>query len=159
LSRNAFQIRPTVDRESPVFLAIDARDQWVASAGVFSRVSTTTCSTCSSVIFRGAPGRSSSTSPASRRSTNRDRHLPTVGRDTPSRSATSALVASDAHASTIFDRNASRCELFGRRAHRVSVSRSSPVNVSSAFGRPLPAMLGSIAGRSAMPRSNSALIW
>src|SRR4029453_13591230 len=57
LSRNAFQIRPTVDSLSPECLAMDARDQWVASFGVFSRVSARTCSTCSSVIFRGAPGR------------------------------------------------------------------------------------------------------
>src|SRR5829696_6132461 len=33
LSRNAFQIRPTVDLLSPDRLAIDARDQWVASVG------------------------------------------------------------------------------------------------------------------------------
>lgn len=31
LSRNAFQIRPTVDGLSPAWRAIDARDQWVAS--------------------------------------------------------------------------------------------------------------------------------
>ena len=82
LRRNAFQIRTTVDLLSPDRLAIDARDQWVASVGVSSRVATTTASTCSSLILLGAPGRGSSTSPSSRRVTNRDRHLPTVGSDT-----------------------------------------------------------------------------
>src|SRR4029450_6827950 len=63
LSRNAFQIRPTVERDSPERLAIDARDQCVASVGVSSKVATTTASTCSSVIVRGAPGRGLSTRP------------------------------------------------------------------------------------------------
>ena len=43
LSPNAFQIRPTVDFDNPDSLAIDARDQCVASAGWRSRVATTTC--------------------------------------------------------------------------------------------------------------------
>jgi hypothetical protein len=43
LSPNAFQIRPTVDFDSPLSLAIDARDQCVASAGWRSSVATTTC--------------------------------------------------------------------------------------------------------------------
>src|SRR4029453_13827984 len=76
LSRNAFQIRPTVDLLSPDRLAIDARDQCVASAGVSSNVATITASTCSSVIVRGTPGRGSSTSPSSRGAPNRQRHLP-----------------------------------------------------------------------------------
>ena len=53
----AFQIRPTVDFDNPDSLAIDARDQWVASAGWRSSVDTTTRSICSSPIVRGAPGR------------------------------------------------------------------------------------------------------
>jgi hypothetical protein len=57
LSPNAVQIRPTVDFDSPLCLAIDARDQCVASAGWRSRVATSTASICSSPIFRGAPGR------------------------------------------------------------------------------------------------------
>jgi len=93
LSRNAFQIRPTVDLDSPDRRAIDARDQCVASGGVSSSVATITASTWASVIVRGAPGRGSSTSPSSRRATNRDRHLPTVGSDTPSSAATWVLVA------------------------------------------------------------------
>ena len=51
--------------------AIDARDQCVALAGVCSSVATTTSSTWSSVIDGGRPGRSSSTSPSSRRARNR----------------------------------------------------------------------------------------
>jgi hypothetical protein len=46
------------------------------SFGVDSSVATTTSSTCSSVIFLGAPGRSSSTSPSSRRSRNRTATFP-----------------------------------------------------------------------------------
>jgi hypothetical protein len=37
-----------------------------------------------------------------------------------------------AHANTIRHRNANACALFGRRAHRSSVSRSSSVNVTAA---------------------------
>jgi len=101
--------------------AIDARDQCVAFTGVFSKVSTTTCSTCSSVIFRGTPGRGSSTKPFKRRSTNRDRHLPTIGRDTPNRAATSVLDNPSAHTNTIRHRNAKPCALFRRRDHDSNV--------------------------------------
>ena len=141
LSRNAFQIRPTVAALSPLSPAIDRRDQCVAPFGVRSRVSVTTFSTCSSLIARGAPGRGSSTSPSSRRSTNLERHLPTIGRDTPSRAATTALSAPVAHSSTIRERAANRWELFGRRAHRCSVCSSSSLSVNSAFGRPRPATI------------------
>src|ERR1017187_7977123 len=53
LSLNAFQARPTVDFDSPDFLAIDARDQCAASFGVSSRVATATASACSSVTDGG----------------------------------------------------------------------------------------------------------
>ena len=72
--------------------------------------------------------------------TNRRRHLPTVGCATRSRAATSVFDRPSAQPSTIRDRTASACELFRRRAHRVSISRSSPVNTSSAFGRPRDAI-------------------
>ena len=75
LSPHAFQIRPTVDFDSPDSLAIDARDQCVASSGWRSSVATTTASICSSPIMRGAPGRGSSASPSKRSATNRPRHL------------------------------------------------------------------------------------
>src|SRR6266496_357247 len=136
LSRNAFQIRPTVDFDSPERLAIDARDQCVASLGVSSKVATTTASTCSSVIVRGAPGRGSSTSPANRPVMNLARHLVTVWGQTPSSAATALFVVPWAQASTIRHRNANACDDFARRDQRTSVSRSSSVNTSGTLGRP-----------------------
>jgi hypothetical protein len=136
LRPNAFQIRPTVDPLRPDLLAIEARDQCVASFGVDSRVSVRTFSTCSSLTFRGAPGRGSSASPSSRSATNRERHLPTVARATPNRPATSVLAAPVAHSSTMRHRSASCWALVGRAAQRRRVSRSSSVSSSSAFGRP-----------------------
>jgi hypothetical protein len=62
----AFQIRPMLERDSPLRSAIFARDQCVAFAGVDSRVATTTSSTCSAVIDDGRPGRGSSASPSRR---------------------------------------------------------------------------------------------
>ena len=56
----ARQIRETVDWLIPVACAIDLVDQWVASAGVSSKVFTMIRSTSSSVTVRGAPGRGSS---------------------------------------------------------------------------------------------------
>jgi hypothetical protein len=79
--------RPIVDFDRPDVRAIDARDQCVALVGVSSNVDTTTCSTWSRVIDGGRPGRSSSTRPSRRSATNRERHLPTVGRDTRKSSA------------------------------------------------------------------------
>jgi hypothetical protein len=104
---NVFQIRPIVDLDSPLRSAIFARDQCVAFSGVDSSVATTISSTCSAVTVAGRPGRGSSTSPSRRCSTNRDRHLPTVGRLTPSRSATTVFASPVAHSSTIRERNAS----------------------------------------------------
>jgi hypothetical protein len=106
LSPNARQIRLMADCDMPSWRARLRVDQWVASAGVVSKVVTSTCSICSSVMVRAAPGRGSSASPSSRRATNRDRHLVTVGRDTPSRLTTSALLTPSAQASTIRQRNA-----------------------------------------------------
>ena len=45
LRSNFRQIRPMVDLLRPDRSAIDARDQWVASFGISSRVATTTSST------------------------------------------------------------------------------------------------------------------
>jgi len=86
---------------------------------------------------RGAPGRGSSSRPSSRRATNRARHLPTVAATIPSFAATCRLSKPPAHASTIFDRNANDCADFARRDQRNNCSRSSTVNVNSAFGRPV----------------------
>ena len=82
-SPNARQIRPTVDFDRPVSAAIEARDQWVASRGVRSKVATTPCSTCSSLTERGAPGRGSSVNPSSLSAKNRRRHLPTLASEQP----------------------------------------------------------------------------
>ena len=136
---NPFQIRPIVDLESPLRSAIFFRDQWVACFGVDSRVATTTSSTCSAVIVGLRPERGSSTKPSSRDSTNRPRHLPTVGIETPSCAATSLFVKPAAQAKTIRERNARACADFLRRTHRSSCSVSSDVNSSNAFGRPVMA--------------------
>src|SRR5215217_8829097 len=139
LSLNAFQIRPTVERLRPLWAAIDARDQCVASVGVRSKVDTTTCSICASVIFRGAPGRGSSESPSNRDSTNRRRHVPTVCGHTPNSAATCLFAFPSAQPSTIRLRNARACDDFARRDQRSNVSRSSSVNTTSATGRPVRA--------------------
>ena len=99
LSPNARQIRLMADWDMPSWRARLRVDQWVASVGVVSKVATSTCSTCSSVMVRAAPGRGSSARPSSRRATNRERHLVTVGLDTPSRSATAWLLWPSAQAS------------------------------------------------------------
>src|SRR5512132_993910 len=144
LSPNRRQIRPIVDLLNPDRSAIEFRDQWVASLGVSSSVATTTCSTCSTVIDGGRPGRGSSTSPSSRRCTNRPRHLPTVAGCTPNSAATCLFGVPSAHASTILQRCASAWDDFARRAQRASVSRSSAVSFSSAFGRPVLAIAASL---------------
>lgn len=81
-------------------------------------------STWSTLIVRGRPGRSSSSSPSRRCSMNHLRHLPTVAGEQRSCSTTVLLSAPAAHASTIFDRSASAWAEVARRASRVSCSRS-----------------------------------
>jgi hypothetical protein len=122
LRSKLFQIRPMVDLDSSVRSAIFARDQWVACFGVDYKAATMTSSTCSAVIVGGFPGRGSSTRPSSRDSTNRQRHLPTVGSDTLRCAATSVLLRPPAQANTIHERNAKACENFRRRAHRPNYS-------------------------------------
>jgi hypothetical protein len=129
-----------VDFDNPDRSAIDARDQWVALRGVCSRVATTTSSTWSKAIDGGRPGRCSSSRPSSRWPRNRERHLPTVVRSTPSCLATSTLDKPSAQAKTIRHRNANACDDFARCAQRCSVARSSPSSTSSTLGRPRPAI-------------------
>ena len=86
---NARQMRLTVAALKPHALAIERVLQCVASRGSDSRVLTTTRSTSSSPIVRGAPGRGSSSKPSQPAPRNRRRHLPTVARVVPSWSATS----------------------------------------------------------------------
>jgi hypothetical protein len=52
--------------------------QCVLFLGIDSSVWVTTCSTCASVIDRGAPGRGSSSNPSNRLTRKRSRHLQTV---------------------------------------------------------------------------------
>jgi hypothetical protein len=96
-------------------------DQWVTPnrAGGGRNVS--------AMIFRwstvlGRPGRSSSTSPAMPASTYRDRHTFTVGRDTPTRSAISALRSPSEANSTIRARCAMPARTDDARTNRVSSS-------------------------------------
>ena len=132
----ALQILLIADWLIPVASAIERVDQWVASRGVASRVVTMTVSTCSSEIVRGAPGRGSSFKPSRRHSQKRCRHFETVPRSTPSRWATSPMVAPVALSSTIRQRRASACALVGRRDHRSSVARSSSVSTTCTVGLP-----------------------
>ena len=137
---NACQIRPIVDRDRPERSAILRLDQCVAFSGVDSSVSTTTRSTCSTLIVRGRPGLGSSHNPSNRNSQNRRRHFPTVGGDTPHTAAASLFERPSAHASTIRERNASACEDVRRRSHLTNCSRSCGVSVNSVFGRPVLAI-------------------
>jgi hypothetical protein len=111
LRPKARQIRDTDDCDRPLSPAIARVDQCVSFPGPFSvRTRVTTTSTCSSVIFRGAPGRGTSASPPIRPPMNRTRHLRTDSRDTPVRPATAvsgAVRPSSAQAKTIRARNAS----------------------------------------------------
>ena len=116
----------------PVAAAIDRVVQCVASAGCSSSVFTITRSTSSSLIERGLPGRGSSCSPSKPRRAKRPRHRPTVLALQPKSAAISLLDRPSAAANTTRQRNAKRRELFGRRAHRSSVSRSSPLSTTSA---------------------------
>jgi hypothetical protein len=86
-------------------------------------------------MVRAAPGRGSSASPSNRRATNRERHLVTVGREMPSRSATAWLLWPSAQASTIRQRSANAWLDFARRAQRCRMARSSSVSASwGSFG-------------------------
>jgi len=131
LSPNARQIRLTAVWLMPVAAAIERVDQCVAFGGCCSSVLTITRSTSSSPIERGLPGRGSSWSPSMPRRANRPRQRPTVWVLHPSRAAISLLDTPAAAASTIRQRSASACALFGRRAHRSSTSRSSSQSTTS----------------------------
>ena len=129
-SPKARQIRETaVWLRSRPRAAIDRVDQCVAFLRRDSRVLVITASTSASVIVRGRPGRGSSSNPSSRRSANRLRHLRTVPRSTPSRSAISTLVNRPAAASTIRARNANACALFGATRPRLQHSPFASVRV------------------------------
>jgi hypothetical protein len=71
-------MRLMVDWLNPVLAASMRLDQCVAPLGAFSSVSRTTCSTFSSPISCGAPGRASSPSPPTPSAMKRLRQRPTV---------------------------------------------------------------------------------
>src|SRR3990172_9418153 len=96
-----------------------------------------TRSTSASPIVRGAPGRGSSSSPSRRPARNRRRHLPTVGSVIKSVAAMALFERPSAAPRMIRARRARAWAVVGRRVQRVSVARSSAVNVSSLRGRPL----------------------
>jgi hypothetical protein len=125
------QIRLTADRVIPVALATDLVDQWVALVGVSSKVFAMTCSARSSVIARGTPGPGSSWRPSRRWPAKRCRHLNTVAGCTPIQAANPWLLAPVMHSSTMRHGSARDCALFGRRAGRSSVLRSSSVSASA----------------------------
>ena len=143
LRPNARQIREIADCDMPVAAAIDRVDQCVSAPGPrSSSVLVITSSTCSSVIFRGAPSRGSSLKPSSRDIWNRPRHLRTVSRETFSSAATAVIGAPSAQASTIRDRRASACDVLRRRAHPSRTCRSSALSISgSSFGLGIPGSL------------------
>lgn len=120
----ARQTRPTVVAERPAALAIERRLQWVAPAGIASRVRVTSAATASSPIRRGAPLLGSSDSPASRAAAKRSRHLPTVRAQTPASPATAWLVRPSAQRRTMRARSASPCGALLRRAKPSSSARS-----------------------------------
>jgi hypothetical protein len=133
----ARQMRFTAIRLIPARLAISRVLQWVAPLGAVSSVRITTCSTCSSVILRGAPGRGSSSKPSKRWATNRCRHLPTVTGHIRSSCATVLLSSPAAQRNTMRARTPNCCDTVPRRAQRSSAARSSSLNTNSAFGRPV----------------------
>jgi len=133
----ARQIRLTAVWLSPQRFAIARVLQCVASGGVVSSVSRTTRSTAASLIWRGAPGRGSSSRPSTRLVTKRLRQRPTVWRVTPTSRATASLVCPAAQLNTMRARCATACAVFGRRAQRAKVSRSSAVRTNGGFGRPV----------------------
>jgi hypothetical protein len=124
------QMRCTLVGEMPTGRAGSRFDQCVPSSGTSSRVRTTTSSTWASVMVRGTPGPGSSVNPSSRRRANRERHLATAPRLTPSRAATAMFGPTSAQASTIRARNARPCAVLRRLAQFSNVRRSSCYNTS-----------------------------
>lgn len=96
LSETCRSLRPSTGSTSA------SRSPVLSPKSIVSKVQTTTASTCSSVIVRGAPHRGSSSRPSSlfstnRLSTNRRRHLPTVCMVTFDSFATAVFVWPEAH--------------------------------------------------------------
>ncbi len=118
-------MRWTLERLKPQVLDGERVDQWVASAGVDSKVRVKTRSISASLKRRGAPGRGSSSKPSSRSSMNRLRHLPTVCLVQPSWAATSVLLLPAAAGEIARERCAGACAEVRRRTQRSRLSRPS----------------------------------
>jgi hypothetical protein len=130
-------MRLIVDWLNPVLAASMRLDQCVAPFGVVSSVSRTTCSTFSSPISRGAPGRGPSPSPTTPSAMKRLRQRPTVNPVVRNFAATAALLAPPAHSRTIRARKATDRALRDCLAMRSNSPRCALVtNNSCFFGRP-----------------------
>ncbi len=104
-----------------------------------------TRSACAAVTVRAAPGRASSCSPGRPCAAQRVRHLVTVIRVTPSRSAMAVFVVpGSAAASPMRARSASAYAVVWRRVQPTSVARSASVSViGTAKGRAItPSSMG-----------------
>ena len=122
LNPKARQIRQTALWLRPVAVAIARLLQCVASSGRVSKVRVTTCSTCASVIRRGAPGRGSSSKPSSRCCRKRCRHLLTICGVTRCCCATTWFSCPAAQPRISRARWARACAVVRRRADQKMVS-------------------------------------
>ena len=97
------QIRATEANEIPSRSAISRVDQCVTPrwAGGLPLSANVSASTATSSITAARPGRGSSSSPSTPDCSYRSRHLSTVGRDVPVRSAISVLATPSAANNTI----------------------------------------------------------
>ena len=114
-SEKAFQMRCTVETDTPDAFAIERVLQCVAWVGIVSSVLVTTSAILSSPILRGAPQRGSSSRPSRRLKANRLRHVMTVIRQAPISSAIAQLFRPSAARRTISARIASACAILRRR--------------------------------------------
>jgi hypothetical protein len=123
--------------EMPVWAATPRTLQCVEPlAGLVCSVVWIRWATRSSSMLRGAPGRTSSYSPAIRRSMNRVRHLPTVAWLSSRRAAIELLASPSALLRTMRARVLNDAGNDRLRANDLSCARSSSVTTNSAFGLP-----------------------
>ncbi len=116
---------------------MERTDHCVSSLGLVFRVLYTTSATCSSVLDRGAPERSSSCKPWSPFSRKRRRHLPTVARVTPTAAATASLGQPSAASRLISARRTNPWERLRDLAIDSNRSRSDGLSSNGGNGRPV----------------------
>ncbi len=116
---------------------MERTDHCVSSLGLVFRVLYTTSATCSSVLDRGAPERSSSCKPGSPFSRKRRRHLPTVARVTPTAAATASLGQPSAASRIISARRTNPWERLRDLAIDSNRSRSDGLSSNGGNGRPV----------------------